>query len=306
MENWDKIKSDENVKEYIGFLESNQEVYYIKDFPWVKYQGILMPAVSIPLEPTFFSLRELQQLLKRSRVPLVRWSDKFTDKKTEWWWVTTSSAVDIMKLNRGTRNEIRRGNKRCVVKQLKAEWLAENGYQCYYSAYRRYRNAKPANEEVFRKQLKEKIDKNCFEFWGVFADNKLAGYCECVLLGKTVSTSVIKYHPDYLRKYYSAYALTFAVLDNYLNRKKFNLVSNGERSIAHDTNIQSFLEQFGFKKQYCQLNVIYSPLFGLLVKIVYPLRRLIDIIYKLIPINFLHKIAIILRQEKIRRISYEK
>ena len=54
------------------------------------------------------------------------------------------------------------------------------------------------------------------------------------------------------------------------------------------------------------INVIYSPLFGLLVKIVYPLRRLIDIIYKLIPINFLHKIAVILRQEKIRRISYEK
>ena len=81
MENWDKIKSDENVKEYIGFLESNQEVYYIKDFPWVKYQGILKPAISIPIEPPLFSLQELQRLLKQSRAPLLRWSDKFTNKK---------------------------------------------------------------------------------------------------------------------------------------------------------------------------------------------------------------------------------
>jgi hypothetical protein len=65
--------------------------------------------------------------------------------------------------------------------------------------------------------------------------------------------------------------------------------------------MQKFLEKFNFEKQYCQLNVVYSPLLKNIIKISYPFRKFFEIFYKIVPINFLHKINVILKQEKIRR-----
>jgi len=208
-------------------------------------------------------------------------------------------------LSHNARNQIKRGFKKCNVKKINTDWLSENGYECYSSAFKKYKNINPLNKKLFQEDIRNKGKYSYFEFWGVFAKKKLAGYAECLVIDDIISTSVIKYNPDYL-KYYPAYALTYAMLDYYLNQKKYDLVTNGTRSIAHDTEMQKFLEKFGFKKEFCKLNIVYSPIFGISVKIAYLLRALINIIYKLIPINFLHKITVILRQEKIRRSFIKK
>jgi len=122
-----------------------------------------------------------------------------------------------------------------------------------------------------------------------------------LIINKKVFTSVIKYNPNYL-KYYSSYILIYYVLDYYLNQKKYDIVLNGTRSIAHNTNMQQFLEKFGFKKQYCKLNIVYSPTFKIAVKTAYPFRKIINKIESKLPgNNFLHKINAILRQEKIKK-----
>jgi len=42
----------------------------------------------------------------------------------------------------------------------------------------------------------------------------------------------------------------------------------------HDTNIHEFLLKFGFRRQYCRLNIVYSPMLSCVVSLAYPLRAL--------------------------------
>ncbi len=197
---WDEIKKEKDVQDYIKFLKRTQEVYYTGDFPWVKYQGFLRPAIVLPYEPPLFSPEELKSLLHQTGVPFLRWWENFTEQPTEWWWVVKRSPVAISEVSKKTRNEIRRGLERCVVKKITATFLKENGYDCYYSAHRRYRYARPVDRKTFSFSLSQKEEYPIFEFWGVFPSlsnnlQRLIGYCECLILANTVTTTVIKYHP---------------------------------------------------------------------------------------------------------------
>ena len=84
----------------------------------------------------------------------------------------------------------------------------------------------------------------------------------------------------------------------YLEEKNFLYVNDGARSIAHETNIQSFLvEKFKFRKAYCRLNIAYRKDIAIIVKILYPFRKIIS------TFNFsiANKIVVLLKQEEIRR-----
>jgi len=84
----------------------------------------------------------------------------------------------------------------------------------------------------------------------------------------------------------------------YLNEKNFLYVSDGARSISHQTNIQDFLiEKFKFRKAYCKLNVIYKKDIEILVNTLYPFRELI---YKN-KNNLFQKLSVLLKQEEIRK-----
>jgi len=302
MRKWSEIKNIEKVKEYLEFLEQKGEkIYYINDFPWVKYRGILQPAIPIPHEPPRFSLQDIKGLLKLSKLSFIRWSSGFRNSSTEWWWIVSDRPIRLETLTGNTRSKVKRGMKRCKVKIITTDWLSENGYECYRSAFRRYKNVKPSDKNLFQQDIRSKKGYSCFKFWGVFFKEKLIGYTECIIINNTIATSTIKYHPDYL-KYYSAYTLMYSILDYYLNQKKYNSISNGTRSIAHDTQMQEFLiKKFNFKKKFCKINVVYSPLFGFLVKTAYWLKSIINILNQLIPNIIFQKIVILIKQEEIRR-----
>ena len=53
-------------------------------------------------------------------------------------------------------------------------------------------------------------------------------------------------------------------------------VVNGSRSIYHETNVQEYYqERFDFRKAYCKLNIKYRTGLGLIIKWLYPFRKLI-------------------------------
>lgn len=300
--NYPDLQNNKFYQDYINFLKKTKKVYYLDQFPWTEYQGCLQPAIHLPDEPPIFRSEYIKKLLKSSKMQFIRWSSNFTNNHTEWWWTVIREPIRLESLSSNTRSKIRRGLKKSDIKIITAGWLAKNGYHCFRSAFQRYRATKPLSKKAFQEDIKNKENCNCFEFWGIFIGKKLAGYAECLILGKMIFTSDFKYHPDYL-KYYTSYSLTYAILKHYLNQQKYDLITNGTRSVAHDTQMQEFLiEKFNFKKQYCCLNVIYSPLFNILVKIVYPFRVIPHIIYKFIPTNLLlYKINAILTQEKIKQ-----
>jgi hypothetical protein len=76
------------------------------------------------------------------------------------------------------------------------------------------------------------------------------------------------------------------------------IVTNGFRSIGHETNVQAFLERFGFRKVYCDLRVTYRRELGWGIRCLYPFRHLIDRVSGTGPRAV---VRILLEQEHIRR-----
>lgn len=276
---------------YVDYLrQTGQQLFYGAGIYWRIYQKALIPASPIP---TFVDVdnRTSKRLLAESGAFLIRWSSDPTNQETSWWWMVCDN-YDLVHLTSKMRNQIRRGHKDCTVRRISTEWLAEYGYECYKKAFNRYSYTIPADENEFRSCILSKIGyETLFENWGVFVEDRLVGYVECVVEGGEVNTSVIKYDPDYL-KYYSAYAMMDTLLTHYVAERKLPM-SNGTRAISHDTDIQDFLLKFGYRRQYCKLNVMYQPYLKLIVSCLYPIRKFLP--------NKAHKIRALLFQEELKR-----
>jgi hypothetical protein len=280
---------------YVKWLEYNgAKVFYGGGHAWRLYQGALIPASPFTV---YISLSEdeARKLLKQTGCLFIRYANNPVEKPTSWWYIVCDF-YSFDRLSSKMRNQVRRAYRECKVNKISAAWLAENGYECYSSAYKRYNNAVPADEEVFKSSIMATSDADVFEYWGVFVGTELVGYCQCIVENKQVATNVIKYNPDYL-KYYSSYALMDSLLCYYVGERNMTM-SNGTRSIAHDTNMQDYLLKFGFRKQYCRLNIEYNPWMKMAVNILFPFKRYIT---ALPDKGFIHKIQSVLYQEQIRR-----
>ncbi|MDA8173767.1 MAG: hypothetical protein M0018_04145 [Nitrospiraceae bacterium] len=279
---------------YISWLEKNGTTLFRgAGTSWVIYNGALIPALPFP---GYYHVDsgEVLSLLKASRAWLIRYSSTPCNYETSWWYIVCDH-YDPKRITAKTRQNIRRGRRECTVDEVEAKWLADNGYPCYLAAFERYQNQKPIPENDFRK----KIIDTCggpFSYWGVFHEGHLAGYCQCIVDGKNATTNVTKYHPAFLR-HRSAFALIDHLIQTYVVRNGMTL-SNGNRSIAHNTNYQEVLISLGFRKQFCQLNIFYERWLQLGIKAMYPLRHVLE---KLPDRHVLHKIMSLMRQEEIQR-----
>ena len=92
-------------------------------------------------------------------------------------------------------------------------------------------------------------------------------YCSYVSLGV---------NPEAPSSTYPMYALLLTMNQYYLKEKGLKYVSDGARSVTEHSNIQPFLiDKFKFRKAYCDFKVYYKPIFGFIVRVLYPFRGLI-------------------------------
>ncbi len=279
---------------YVEWLQTQGvPLFDAEDVYWQLSRGILSPATATPCYVKL-SHDEAQNLLRKSGAYLVRYSSDPCEQVTEWWYIVCDR-FEPNKLSSKTRQNINRGKRNCSVRRIDGEWLANNGYQCYQAAHSRYKNANLVEAEVFYKNTL-KSSGGPFEYWGVFFEDHLAGYCQCIVEDNDIITNVTKYHPAFL-KHRSAYALINYLINHYVVEIGKTL-SNGNRSIAHDTNYQDVLINMGFRKQYCRLNVVYQLWLKFIIDIFFPLRKLIISLPNYGPI---HKIQVLLLQEHLRK-----
>lgn len=256
---------------YVTWLrERGVPLFKAGDTYWQWYKNALIPAC---VGPCFVNLhrKHAKVLLQESRAWFLRYSSDPVEERSAWWYIICDS-FDLGRLSAKARNQIKRGNRSCTVRRLDAEWLAKNGHSCYLAAFRRYRNATPVGDEAFRKSILTTIG-GPVEFWGVFVGQHLAGYCQCLIESGDVATSVMKLDSDYL-EHYTSYALINRLVDHYVVEHGMR-ISNGNRSIAHDTNFQDFLLKLGFRRQYCRLNLVYRPWLKAGIGMAFPFRGLI-------------------------------
>jgi hypothetical protein len=280
---------------YVTWLQEQGiiRLFRLRDIYWRLYNGVLVPASPAPhfLE---LSYSEIKDLLSRSRAWFLRYSSHHCDKETAWWHIVHDSDAPV-RYSANTRSKINRGNRHCLVERVAADWLAEHGYGVYRAAHERYANATPLAPETFRINVLG-TKGGPIEYWGVFVDKNLAGYCQCIVEEHNVDTSVTRFDPAYL-KFYTSYALMSHLVDHYAVKNRIPL-SNGERSIVHDTNFQDFLLKLGFRKQFCRMNIAYQPEVKAIVRIMFPFRKTFAALPHRNPV---HKIKALLLQEEIRR-----
>ena len=266
---------------------------------WRKYHGALIPWNPPHLDLGFSQL-DIKSQIKKNKAYFARWTTEFDSKKQSlFWYIINDKPRDINDYSVNTRSKINRGLKKLNVRRIKKTELIANGYNVYKNALSRYSIVLNSfSEKEFLKDI-ESLDSN-WDFWGVFnkKDESLVAYSLNRVVGDYCDYSTIKFDPKFLKNY-SSYALYFSMNKFYLNEKKFRYVNNGTRSISHQTNIHDFLiDKFSFRKAYCKMELVYSPGFAFLIKILFPIRSL----FNLIPLNVFRKLFIVLNQEGIRQL----
>jgi hypothetical protein len=139
------------------------------------------------------------------------------------------------------------------------------------------------------------------EYIGCFSENSLVSYSENYIQDNAVWMAIIRHNPEYL-KHYSSYALMNGILEYYLNDKQMHYVLDGSRSIHHRTEFQDHLENvYGFTREYSRMNLVYAPLFGGVVRMIYPFRSYLFSMKTKWVNDILDKTCAIMLQESIRK-----
>jgi hypothetical protein len=133
------------------------------------------------------------------------------------------------------------------------------------------------------------------EYWGGFVGDKLAAYTQCTIEENNVDTTVTRFSPEFFRLHI-AHAMIHSLIMHYVVSEG-KILSNGERSIAHPTNFQDFLIQFGFNKMFCRLNIEYRWLLASALRVGQPLRKMVPSATG----GFLGKLHALMAQEEIRK-----
>lgn len=293
----------ECANEYADFLQrAGEKVFCIDGVYWYLYQGFLMPAY-LPHATPKIECRAARSAVKAAGVPFARWNQSF-DQETEsaWWYVIRKGSYSLEQCSRSTRSKIRRGLKKLIVRPVSLTEMEDQGYSVCKAAMTRYHaTGALLSPEKFHDRLMAARDyDHIIEYIGVFCDDELVAFSENHLQDGGVFWENIWYHPDYLGMY-SSYVLTHYMLEYYLNDRSLLYVSDGCRSIYHQTGVQDFLmERFGFERAFSKLQVVYSPVFLAVIFLVYPFHSLLDRVH-LRGAPFLDKGRAVLFQERIRR-----
>lgn len=262
---------------------------------WKNYQNVLMPDAPPHIEIDI-SEDKIKELIKKENVYFARWISKWDIEKSCFWYVIKDKKEDINDYKSKIRNQIRKGLKNCKAELIDKNIVADQGYEVYMSAFKRYKTfLKPLTKKEFIESVLKSNDN--IDYWGVFYNNKLIAYSQNIMQYNVCNYSVTKFHPGYL-KYRPSEALFFMMNQYYLNKKNVLYVSDGARSLSHQTNIQDFLiQKFKFRKAYCKLNIVYRKDIELLVNILFPFRKFI---YKS-ENKIFQKLSVLLKHEEIRR-----
>lgn len=204
-----------------------------------------------------------------------------TAEKTDFWYIVKDGFGGMEELSGNTRKKVRRSLEHFEFKIVNAQLVKKLGYPIMCATYEDYSVAdRKMNRQVFDDMMEMFGDG--YEYWGVFdkINGDFVGFCVNRVWDNACGYEVLGILPKYKRKStsYPYYGLYYSMNQHYLKEKNFRYVTSGTRSITEHSNIQPFLEEkFHFRKAYCHLTIHYKWWMKLIVKILYPLRKIVTI-----------------------------
>lgn len=243
-------------------------VMWIDALPWRVYRKSLEPMV-LPHMMKPVDRTKVRQAMKQAGALMARWVDMWDTQECRWWWVTCDNKdYDIENLPKRGRRDVRAGLRRCEVRRLEptSQWLSEHGYAVYRNAYLGYGGEAPLSAEQYARDVLRGADYSGRESWGAFIGDKLIAYSRCLVQDNAVLLANAKSDPVH-NKALPNNALTYTLTRHYLKERGFLYVTDGSRSVAHDTAFQSFVERMGYRKVYCPLRLELTPTLASLVRL---------------------------------------
>lgn len=273
---------------------------FIKDngFVWRIHHQVFLP-LSMPHVDPQLTATHAKDLMAKHGVLLVRWETQFDQLKGgDWWHIIKDDKEELSELKSNVRSKIRRGLKSYDVRRCERVTIIEHGYPVYRSAYERYDTFEPMYTEAqFRNAIFDLPTET--EFWVAIdkITKKFVGFSENLVRDDACFYVTVWLTPLSLSKYIS-YAMFHTMNTYYLNEHGCKYVSDGARSLSHSTNIHEFLQsQFGFRKAYSKLNVMFDTRVKVAVSIAYPFKSIL----KKINFGAIAKVNVLLELEHIRR-----
>ncbi|MGY6629516.1 MAG: hypothetical protein ACXIUL_00775 [Wenzhouxiangella sp.] len=289
---------------YADMLEAcGYIVHRINGLNWFEYNGFLRPAC-LPHCVPLITDAQAREALRASACPFARWDSNLSNAPgSQWWYVLRRGRYDMAQLSGNTRSKIRRGEKRLSARLVSTDELRKQGYAVCRSAVERYDNDAFLPSEAFFQRKLDAADRfpAHLEFYGVFSGDELVAFSENQLQERAVFWESIWYAPKHLGNY-SSYLLTHAMLDHYLNLSKLDYVSDGSRSLYHDTQVQSFfVEKFGFEQCPAKMHLEYRWWLRMLIGVLRAGRPVLRALKSRSEVDLLDKLEGLLKQDEIKR-----
>ena len=199
------------------------------------------------------------------------------DKKEEgsFWYIVKDTFDGFDELPAKVRNQVRKSLKTYDFKKVTKEWMQAHGLLLFNKSRERFGGKELQIDEI---EWEEKIGLDHAEFWVGFEkeSGEPASFAINQVYDDYCSYATMGISPDVPNSTYPMYGLIYEMNRYYLEEQKLMFVTDGARTISGHSNIQSFLEdKFKFRKAYCDMQLIYQPVFGLCIKLLFPFRKLI-------------------------------
>ena len=237
---------------------------------------------------------EWKALLKKGGLLVRNTYDFDCADETSFWYVIKDRFGGFDELPSTERNRVRRAQKDLRFELVSPELVRKQGWSILKATYEDYAVAdRKMDEQVFQQYL-DHCDERLFDFWGVFDQDRLIGFCTVWLWSAdSCEYGLIGILPEYKHNNtYPYYGLFYRMNEHYLAEKGFRYVADGARSITEHSHIQEeLIKKYRFRKAYCHLEVHYNWWMKLAVTILYPFRKLIK----------MPKVKAILNMESMQR-----
>lgn len=238
-----------------------------------------------------------------NNIVMARWTEGWDlDRDTGWYYCIKDTPINLEKLSKKKRYRIKHSLKLFDIRIINPIEYVDRIVEIQKSAFSQYpKNYRP--KSITKTSVLNEINdwnRNKSICIGSFVKdtNDLCGYSVGQGKGKYVDFCIQKAMAEYEKKGLNL-ALTYGFCKYWLSDNKYKYILDGERPIRHKTNFQEWLcSYFGFRYVYCRLRVKYNPMIGIIVKILYPLRGLIE---KIGSNSIAYNISCVLKQEEIVR-----
>ena len=250
----------------------------------------------------YFSKKTNTRSGKVGGYPLfARWTSDFDcGYETNWWYVIKDTPFDISELKAKRRYEINKGRRNFTIRRIMATDYPDQILDVTNKAFLSW-------PEKYRPSIDDDDFRNSLSYWnsamiyGAFdrENDSLSGYAYLTEYEGHLEFNMLRVIPECERLGINA-AICSAILED--NNDRFDgrwYINDGARTIRHETAFQDYLEKyFGFRKAFCRLEIMYRNPYGLVIKMLFPFRKIIGTSSR-----FGSIISSVLKMEEIRRES---